>query len=221
MRDDPLTRARNHQPRIFESVFLGNLSDPSASFMHSKEFKLGSTWSAEAELRLLGGIRIRPIRPEDAALYRDFASHVTMDDRRRRFFGRGPDLTPAALARLTQIDHQREMAFVAIDEKVPALLGVGRMICDAEVVDAEFAILVRSDLQGRGLGSALMSQLVSYGHATGLTQLHGSVLAENGNMLRLARKVGFEITNGTDPGVLRLSLAYPTHPKAPSSASVS
>ena len=189
--------------------------------MPSKQFKLGPDWSAEAELGLLGRIRIRPIRAQDAALYRNFAAHVTMDDRRRRFFSVGPALTPAVLERLTQIDHRREMAFVAIDEKVPALLGVGRMICDAEGGDAEFALLVRSDLQGRGLGSALMRQLVSYGHATGLAQLHGSVLAENGNMLRLAQKVGFVITNGTDPGVLRLSLAYPTHPKAPSSASVS
>ena len=103
------------------------------------DFIPSSDWSAEVEMGALGRVCIRPIRPKDAGLYATFAHHITTDNRRRRFFGLGPELTPAVLARFTEIDRQKEMAFVAVYENVPLLLGVSRMICNPDGGDAEFA----------------------------------------------------------------------------------
>ncbi len=121
-----------------------------------------SEWVDDLAMQGVGPVRIRPIRPEDEALYEKFFSQVTAEDRRLRFFGAGPNLSHGFLARLTQIDYAREMAFVAIHKGSNALLGVVRLIADPDYVRAEYAILVRSDLKGRGLGSNLMQHLLKY-----------------------------------------------------------
>lgn len=85
------------------------------------------------------------------------------------------------------------MAFVAIAEKSGALLGVVRMVADPDYTRAEYAILVRSDLKGRGLGWRLMQHLIAYAKAEKLQQLHGSVLTGNATMLQMCRELGFSI----------------------------
>jgi acetyltransferase len=152
-----------------------------------------SQWSTDTQIEPIGAIRIRPIRPEDEALYADFFAHVTRHDQRLRFFTVAPDLSHRFLARLTQIDYAREMAFVAIAESSGALLGVVRMVADPDYTRAEYAILVRSDLKGRGLGWQLMQHLIAYAKAEKLEQLHGSALAGNATMLQMCRELGFSI----------------------------
>lgn len=166
---------------------------------------LGSArdWSAVLEIDGFGAVRIRPIHQQDAKLYRAFADKVSTADRRFRFFYAGPELTPSVLARFTQIDQRREMAFVAVDEKSNALLGVGRMICDLDGGGAEFAILVRSDAQGKGLGWRLMQQLIRFARSAKLPLLHGSVLAENNSKLQMCQKLGFQIRNDPSGGGIR------------------
>jgi acetyltransferase len=157
-----------------------------------------SQWELEVQVDTVGEVCIRPIRPEDEKLYADFFAHVTPDDQRLRFFTVAPELSHRFLARLTQIDYAREMAFVAIAKVSGALLGVARLVADPDYVRAEYAILVRSDLKGLGLGWRLMQHLITYARSEKLEQLHGMVLAGNSSMLQMCRELGFAIER--EPG---------------------
>ena len=154
-------------------------------------------WSVTVDGGRLGKVNIRPIRPEDEALYGDFFAKVTLDDQRLRFFTAAPKLSHRFLARLTQIDYAREMAFIASSED-EHLLGVVRMIADPDYTQAEYAVLVRSDLKGCGIGWQLMSHLIAYAKSEGLQQLYGTVLADNATMLAMCRELGFSVE--ADPG---------------------
>lgn len=162
-----------------------------------------SQWSTDVQIEPIGAIHIRPIRPEDEALYAEFFAHVSLDDQRLRFFSVAPDLSHRFLARLTQIDYAREMAFVAIAEQSGALLGVVRLVADPDYTRAEYAILVRSDLKGHGLGWLLMQHLIAYAKAEKLEQLHGSVLTGNTMMLQMCRDLGFSIEREPDDSSIR------------------
>ncbi|HJZ45127.1 MAG TPA: bifunctional acetate--CoA ligase family protein/GNAT family N-acetyltransferase [Hyphomicrobiaceae bacterium] len=155
-------------------------------------------WATETEVAGLGPVQLRPIRPEDEGLYRDFFARVSLDDQRLRFFTAAPNLSHRFLAQLTQIDYAREMAFVAIAKSDGALLGVARMIADPDYTRAEYAVLVRSDLKGCGLGWRLMQHLIAYAKAEKLEQLHGAVLADNTSMLQMCRELGFAVD--VEPG---------------------
>jgi acetyltransferase len=157
-----------------------------------------SQWEIDTMLDSIGDLQIRPIRPEDESLYQEFFARVTMEDRRLRFFGAGNAFTHQVLARFTQIDYAREMAFVAVAKATSKLLGVARLIADPAYVQGEYAILVRSDIKGRGLGWRLMQHLIDYAKAEGLKQIRGSVLAENRTMLRMCTELGFTVEG--DPG---------------------
>ncbi len=120
-------------------------------------------------------------------------AHVTDEDRRLRFLAPVKALTFGLLARLTQIDYAREMAFVAIDPQSGAMLGAARYSADPDLARAEYAVLVRSDIKGRGLGWTLMSHLIAHARARGIGVMHGAVLTENTTMLRMCADLGFEI----------------------------
>jgi len=141
-------------------------------------------------------VLLRPIRPEDAPLHRQFLARVTPQDLYTRFFTAIRQLPDADIAHLTQIDYDREMAFVAVAADAaatPQILGVARACADPDNVGAEFAVLVRSDLKGQGLGTLLMQKLIRYCRARGTRQLWGSVLSENAAMLELSRRLGFRV----------------------------
>jgi acetyltransferase len=159
---------------------------------------------AQIDFAGIGSVHLRPIRPEDEDLYKEFFAHVTVEDRRLRFFGAGPDLSHGFLARLTQIDYAREMAFVAIHVATRALLGVVRMVADPDYQRAEYAILVRSDLKGHGLGWRLMHHLIDYATQKGLQELTGSVLAGNATMLDMCRQLGFIATPDPEDTSVRI-----------------
>jgi acetyltransferase len=164
-------------------------------------------WTTLADIPQVGTVELRPIRPEDEGLYHDFFAKVTLDDQRLRFFTAAPNLSHRFLAQLTQIDYAREMAFVAIAKQSGALLGVVRMIADPDYTRAEYAVLVRSDLKGCGLGWRLMQHLIAYAKAEELEQLDGAVLADNTSMLQMCRELGFAIeAEPGDPGVRRVTL---------------
>jgi len=167
----------------------------------------------EATVSLAGGevLRIRPIRPEDEAMHRAFLERVAPEDLRFRFFRATNRFTHEFLAAFTQIDYDREMALLALRENgagATETLGVVRAVVDANNEGAEFAILVRSDCKGRGIGRELMQRIIAYQRGRGTRQLHGDVLVHNQTMLGLCRSLGFAIGPARDDVVpVRLALA--------------
>jgi acetyltransferase len=164
----------------------------------------------EQELTLRDGTRVpvRPIRPEDfPALHRLFGK-LAPEDIRLRFFTPMKTFPAPLAARLTQIDYDREMALVASESAAPdaEVLGVVRIACDPDNERAEFAVLVRSDMKGRGLGYALMRRMIDYARERGVGEIFGDVLHENQPMLQMCREFGFTAGKSGDPTVVRMSL---------------
>ena len=156
---------------------------------------------------------LRPIRPEDEPAHRLLFTRLRPEDIRFRFFGILREPAHSELARYTQIDYEREMAFIATrldDKDEPETLGVARVIADPDNVSAEFAIVVRSDLKGKGLGSLLLKKLVDYCRKRGTSRIIGRVLADNARMLALAEKTGFQRTSRIDEGVIEVCLSLTT-----------
>jgi acetyltransferase len=160
-------------------------------------------WEKRAILQDGEAVLLRPIKPEDERLYEGFLAHVTQEDLRLRLFAPQRQFSHKFLARMTQIDYAREIAFVAIRESTGELLGVSRYSADPDYEKAEYAVLARSDLKGRGLGWLLMRQLITYGQAAGLKELFGSVLAENTTMLSMCRNLGFHVAMDPEDSSIR------------------
>jgi acetyltransferase len=140
-------------------------------------------------------LTVRPVRPEDEAQHRAFLEQLAPEDVRMRVFYSRRSIEHSELARLTQIDYAREMALLAVERDAAGVehtLGVARAIADPDNADAEFAIIVRSDLKGGGLGRLLMDKLVAYQRSQGTQRLVGTVLRENQRMLQLAAELGFQ-----------------------------
>jgi acetyltransferase len=152
---------------------------------------------------------LRPIRPEDEPELREAFKKLSLESIRLRFFIALRALSHDLAARLTQIDYDREMALIAT-EAGPAgmrpIYGVVRIATDPDRERAEFAIVVRDDVAGRGLGTLLMSKIVSYATSCGVREIFGDVLPENENMLSICRRLGFNLRHDTDtPSIVRVS----------------
>jgi acetyltransferase len=165
----------------------------------------------EERSRLPNGrqITLRPIRPEDEPAHHVFISKLSPEDIRFRFFGLLREIPHSQMARFTQIDYDREMAFIATttdDAGQPETLGVVRAIADPNNQHAEFAIVVRSDLQRQGLGKQLMQKMIAYVRARGTGELFMQTLRDNTAMQRLARNFGFETRPGQDDDTVDLCL---------------
>ena len=165
-------------------------------------------------------VTMRAIRPEDEPLHRAFIAQVAPADLRLRFFSSRRELPRTELARLVQIDYAREMAFIALDtapDGVQETLGVVRAVCDPDDVEAEFALLVRTDVQGRRLGTMLMSKMVRYLRSRGVRRMSGDVLRENAAMHALLLGLGFELDSHTrEPGTVHYTLELHRAPQAAS-----
>ncbi|HEV7275925.1 MAG TPA: bifunctional acetate--CoA ligase family protein/GNAT family N-acetyltransferase [Devosiaceae bacterium] len=148
--------------------------------------------------------RIRPIRPVDAELYPQFLKRITPEDMRRRFLIPTRNLSADLIVRLTQLDYDRDIAFIALAEPEGELAGIVRYSADPDHVRAEFGILVRSDLQGIGLGSGLMRCLIDYARQNQVAVLEGQVLRDNSAMLSLCRELGFTITSDPEQPTVML-----------------
>jgi acetyltransferase len=152
---------------------------------------------------------MRPVRPEDERLYGPFLAAVSREDLRLRFFAPVKDFSHAFIARFTQIDYARAMAFLAIKEATGEMLGVVRLHTDAAYERGEYAVLIRSDLKSRGLGWLLMQTIIDYARTEGIRMIEGQVLRENTTMLNMCRELGFEVASDpqeVDVNAMRLRL---------------
>ncbi|WP_434525542.1 bifunctional acetate--CoA ligase family protein/GNAT family N-acetyltransferase [Photorhabdus asymbiotica] len=164
----------------------------------------------EETIILKGGTAclLRPILPEDEPLLKDFIGQVTKEDLYYRYFSEISEFTHDDLANMTQIDYDREMAFVAVHhpKNSPEIIGVARAIADPDNVEAEFAVLVRSDLKGITLGHQLMVKLINYTREYGISRLNAITMPENRTMIKLAKKLGFTIDVQFEDGIVNLTL---------------
>ncbi|MES2073290.1 MAG: bifunctional acetate--CoA ligase family protein/GNAT family N-acetyltransferase [Pseudomonadota bacterium] len=152
---------------------------------------------------------LRPIKPEDGAAHIAFFNALDPEDVRYRMFIRMRELQPAQLARLTQIDYDRDMAFIATRQREDGqheTLGVVRAMADPGNEKAEFAVIVRSDLKGQGLGSILMTKLLEYCRSRGTPEIVGEALSQNIGILNLVKRFGFEIKPMPGEGIMSLRL---------------
>ena len=159
-------------------------------------------------------VLLRPIRPEDEPRLRAFFANAEPQDMRLRFFMARRELAHSELARYSQIDYEREMTFIAVapeghrDEgnADTGMLGEVRVVTDPDNLRAEFAIMVRSDLQGRGLGYMLLVKMIRYLRSRGTRVLAGECLRQNSAMAKLARGLGFNVTASDDGQTMLFAL---------------
>jgi acetyltransferase len=165
-----------------------------------------SQWERHIEVKAGWRVFVRPIRPEDEPLIHDFLHRVSPQDLRLRFFA-PMKFTHEFIARLTQLDYARAMAFVAFDEVSNEMVGVVRTHSDSVYESGEYAILLRSDLKGKGLGWVLMQLIIEYARSEGLKVIYGDVLRENSVMLEMCRHLGFEIKSSpAEPDICEVRL---------------
>ena len=149
-------------------------------------------------------MRVRPIRPEDAAMHREFFNRLSDETRYNRLMNTLREMSPAMLVRFTQLDYAREMALIGVVEEngEDAIVGVARYASNPDRDSCEFALTIRDDFQGKGLGRILMEQLFDAARQNGLTTMEGEIFANNTNMLKLMTKLGFELgPHAEDPGL--------------------
>ena len=153
---------------------------------------------------------LRPIRPEDEPKHFEFINSLSPEDIRMRFFGHVREFPHSQMARFTQIDYDREMAFIAVTQNQEGreeTLGVNRVFFDPDNTTAEFAIVVRSDVKGQGLGSLLMEKVLRYVKSRGIQELTAHTLQENKAMKALGGKYGFTVARmEDDPDMIELRL---------------
>jgi acetyltransferase len=164
--------------------------------MHPYPANLVSEWTTERGAL----VTIRPIRPEDAENEREFVDSLSPEAKYLRFMSTLKQLTPAMLARFTQIDYDREMALVGLVHRDgrEVQIAVARYVVNADLESCEFAIVVSQDWQGHGVGRHLLLRLIEIAKARGLKTMTGQILATNVRMLGLAKALGFVIEDSTE-----------------------
>ena len=163
MRPESLPSTRGCQWRRSKSFMPGLSGNPRFAIR-----PYPSEWERHIKLRDGTAVFVRPVRPEDEPLYGPFFAAVTPGDLRLRFFAPIKEFSHTFIARFTQIDYARAMAFIALDEATGAMLGVVRLHATADYDSGEYAILVRSDMKGHGLGWLLMQLIIEYARSEGI-----------------------------------------------------
>jgi acetyltransferase len=157
---------------------------------------------------------LRPILPEDEPQLTAAFQHLSPESVRMRFFALLKELPPYMRARLTQIDYEREMALVLVSSGPPGqaeIFAVVRISADPDNENAEFAIAVRDELSGQGIGTRLMEKIIAYSRSRGIRRIIGLVLSENTAMIDICRRLGFKTQHESErPDAVRVTLDLAT-----------
>ncbi|HYW76386.1 MAG TPA: bifunctional acetate--CoA ligase family protein/GNAT family N-acetyltransferase [Gammaproteobacteria bacterium] len=152
---------------------------------------------------------LRPIRPEDEPAIKQMFQQLDPQERYFRFFASFSELTHPMAARLTQIDYDREMAWVVAEPEAAGrarIFAVVRLIAEPDNERGEFALLVHHEYAGKGIGTRLMRILLDYARERGIGEVYGEILAQNRGMQRICDKLGFKHSFAEgDMGVVHVS----------------
>jgi len=143
----------------------------------------------------IGNVEFRPIQPEDGPAVVRYFEAITPEDIRMRFFGPLRALSTRQVEQATQLDPERELAYVVQDRTTSDLLSIGRLAFEPGTRRAEFAISVRSDMKGRGIGRFVIERIIALARERGISEIFGDILEENTTMLAFAKQLGFSLTN--------------------------
>ncbi|SEJ75260.1 acetyltransferase [Variovorax sp. OK212] len=147
---------------------------------------------------------VRPVHPNDAQMLQALVQGLSPESRWFRFVSRFHELPPSMLSRFTLIDYDREMALVAVmlERSVSPdgtileserIVGVSRYITNPDQTSCEFSLVVADEFSGKGIGSRLMESIIDVARDKGLAEMDGLVLANNPDMLKLVRRLGFTV----------------------------
>lgn len=176
-------------------VVLDPMRAPTRPYAHMAIHPYPSEYARKWQLPDGQEITIRPIRPEDAKIEKSFVDHLSARTKYFRFMGAMQELTQVMLVRFTQIDYDREMAFIAtikegLEEKE---IAVGRYVTYPDGETCEFAIVVADEWQGKGIGHQIMLDLIRVAQARGLKLMTGDIFSENRDMIAMVKNLGFTI----------------------------
>jgi GNAT superfamily N-acetyltransferase len=157
-------------------------------------------------------ITLRPIEAGDFALEQAFVAGLSAATGYKRLLS-ARRLSREEIRRFTEIDPECEFAVIAttVHDGVEQQVGVARYVKQGCSDEAEFAIVLSDDWQGRGLGGALLSFLIAEARQRGVRRLIGTTISENSGMLALARKLGFSAAIGEVPSETNLTLDLVAH----------
>ena len=140
-------------------------------------------------------VQIRPMRPEDADMQQEFVRNLSDESRYNRYMSSIKQLSQQLLVRFTQLDYDREMAFVMLHDtpRGTEQIAVSRYFMESDNETCEFALVVADNWQGKGIGPVMMQAIFDAAREQGLKTMYGEVLASNKGMLKLMHKLGFRV----------------------------
>lgn len=208
MEINPLLADGHDVVAIDARIRLGEVADAGTDRLAIKPYPR----ELEEDVPLADGrvLWLRPVLPEDEPSLRRAFESLNADEIYLRFFAPIKAMSHAMAARFTQIDYDRQMVLILTDHGAPGtteFYGSVNIVCDPDLQRAEYAILVRHDMTGMGLGTLLMRRIIAYARERGIGEIFGDVLVQNHSMLNLCTQLGFRIeASSGDPGVVTVRL---------------
>ncbi len=152
-------------------------------------------------------VLLRPIRPEDEPLEHEMLTSLSEKTLKERFFQVVKQIPHEVHVRMCNIDYEREVAIVAEirQENKRRMIGIGRLILDADPKKAEIAVVVHDAFQSKGLGYKLVDTIIGIAHEKSVEEAYGYVHSDNTKMLNMCTRLGC-VTEPLEEGITRVVL---------------